>query len=51
MKQIKVLTYSLDFFLSNNYLEVIIKCLEHKIFNEKVEVLLVSFFILLGEFH
>ena len=39
MKQIKVLTYSLDFALSNKYLELIIKSLEPKILNEKVEVL------------
>ena len=38
MKQIKVLTYNLDFALSNKYLEVIIKSLEPKISNEKVEV-------------
>ena len=39
MKQIKILTYSLDKALSNKYLEVIIQCLELEIFNEKVEVL------------
>ena len=38
MKQIKVLTYNFDFALSNKYLEVIIKSLEPKISNEKVEV-------------
>ena len=38
MKQTKVLTYNLDFALSNKYLEVIIKSLEPKISNEKVEV-------------
>ena len=39
MIHIKVLTYSLDFALSNTYLEVIILSLEPKILNEKVEVL------------
>ena len=35
----KILTYRLDFALSNKYLEVIILCLVPKILNEKVEVL------------
>ena len=39
MKQIKILTYILDFALSNKYLKVIIHCLEPMIFNEKAEVL------------
>ena len=39
MKQIKVLTYIQDFFLSNKYFKVIMQCLEPKIFDEKVEVL------------
>ena len=39
MKQIKILTYILHFALSNKYLNMIIQCLEPKIFNEKVEVL------------
>ena len=39
MKQIKIFTFSLYLALSNKYLEVIIKCLEPKIFNEKVEIL------------
>ena len=34
-----ILTYSLVYALSNNYLKVIIKSLEAKILNEKVEVL------------
>ena len=34
------LTCILDFTLLNKYLEAIIQCLEHKVFNEKVEVLL-----------
>ena len=34
MKQIKIFTYTLDFGLSNKYLEVIIQCLEPKIFNK-----------------
>ena len=37
MKQIWILTYSLDFALSNNYLQVTIKFLESKVFNVKVE--------------
>ena len=37
----KSLTYILDLALSNKYLEVIIQCLEPKIFNEKVDVLFV----------
>ena len=41
MKQNKIIAYSLDFDLSNKYLEVIILCLKHKILNEKVEILLV----------
>ena len=36
MKHKNMLTYDLDFALSNNHLEVIIKSLESKIFNEKV---------------
>ena len=39
MKQKKIITYILDFALSNTYLGVIIQCVEIKIFNEKVEVL------------
>ena len=39
MKQKKIHSYSLDFALSNKYLEVILQCLEPKILNEKVEVL------------
>ena len=33
------INYSLDVALSNKYLEVIIRCLELKLFNEKDEVL------------
>ena len=33
----------MDFALSNYYLEVIIQCLEPKIFNEKLEVLCLKF--------
>ena len=40
MKQIRILTYSLDFVLSNKYIQVTMQCLEPKIFNEKIEVLL-----------
>ena len=40
MKQMKILNYSLDFALSNEYLKVIIKSLEPKIFSEKVDDLL-----------
>ena len=39
MKQKKIVTNSMDFALTNTYLEVIIQCLEPKIFSEKVEVL------------
>ena len=39
MKQINMLTFSLDFALSNTYLEVIIQSLEPRIFNKKVECL------------
>ena len=39
MKQINILTFSLDFALSNTYFKVIIQSQEPKIFNEKVEVL------------
>ena len=39
MTQIKVLTYSLDLALSNEYLEVIATIFEPKILNEKVDVL------------
>ena len=39
MTQMKALTYTLDLDISNGYLEVIIQSLEHKIFNEKVEIL------------
>ena len=45
MKQIKVVTYSMNFALFNKYLEVVILCLEPEIFNEKVEVLFVYFYI------
>ena len=38
MNQIMILTYGLDSALSNKYLEMIIKSLEPKISNEKVEV-------------
>ena len=41
----KILTYSLDLVLSNEYLEVIMSYLELEIFNEKVAVLF-DFFIL-----
>ena len=43
MKQIKILTYILDIFLSNKYLKIIINLQEPKIFNEKVDVLFVFF--------
>ena len=36
----KILTYSLNLVLSNEYLEVIIESLEPMILNEKVEVFL-----------
>ena len=40
MKQITLFTYSVDFALSNKYLDVIIQCLESIILNDdKVEVL------------
>ena len=39
MRLIKIFTYSPDLALSNKYLEMIIRSLEAKIFNEKVEVL------------
>ena len=35
--RINILTYSLDFALSNKYLKAIIQCVGAKIFNEKVE--------------
>ena len=44
MKQKRILTYSLDFALSNNYLKVIIQYLELEIFNGKVEVLFDLFY-------
>ena len=44
MKQIKVLTYILDFALSNKYLKIIINCLGHKILNEKCDFLFVFVF-------
>ena len=40
MTQIKILTYSLDLALSNEYLEMIATIFEPKILNEKVDVLL-----------
>ena len=40
MKQIKLITQSIDFALSNEHFEVFIQCLEPQILNEKVEVLL-----------
>ena len=39
MKQIKILSHSLDFALSNKYLEFVIQYLEPKLFNKIVEVL------------
>ena len=45
MNQLRILTYSMDLALLNKYLEVVIQCLEPKIFDEKVEFLFV-FFIL-----
>ena len=39
MTQIKILTYSRDLALSNEYLEVIATIFEPKILNEKVDVL------------
>ena len=41
-RQIKILSYSLGFDLSNKILETIILCQELDIFNEKVEVLFVK---------
>ena len=35
----EALTYSVDFVLSNEYFEMVIRCLEIKIFTEKVGVL------------
>ena len=43
MTQIKILTYSLDLALSNEYLEVIATIFEPKIFNKKVYVLFYFF--------
>ena len=40
VKQIKILTYSMDFALSNRYLKVMIQPLEPRIFDEKNEVIL-----------
>ena len=45
MKEIKILTYSSEFALSNKYLKVIIQCLEPKLFDEKVEVLIDFFYL------
>ena len=39
MNEIKFLTYSLDFALSNKYLELIKQCLIPQIFNQKVGVI------------
>ena len=39
-------THSLESALLNKYLEVIIQCLELKIFNEKVEVLFGFFYFI-----
>ena len=39
MKQIKMLTYSMDLALFNKYLQVIIRYLASKIYSEKFEVL------------
>ena len=44
MKRKNTFTYSLNFFLTKYYLEVIILCLERKILNEKVDVLFVFLF-------
>ena len=41
MKYIKVLAYSVNLTLSNEYLKVIIRSLEPKIFIDQVEVLVV----------
>ena len=41
VKQINILTYILDFALSNKYLKIIKNGLEPKIFNEKSDVLFV----------
>ena len=38
MKQNKILSYSLDLALSNEFYDAILHCLEHELFNEKVEV-------------
>ena len=46
MMQIKILTYSWDFALSNMYLEVILQCLEAKLFDDKVEVLFDFFYFI-----
>ena len=39
MKQIRILTYSLDLAVSNKYLKVTKQCLEPKVNNVKVELL------------
>ena len=39
MNEIKMLIYSLDFALSNKYLELIIQFLDPQIFNQKVGIL------------
>ena len=39
MNQKKIHAYSLDVILSNKYLQVIVRCLELKLFNDKDEVL------------
>ena len=44
MRQIKILTVSLDLALSNTYLQVIKQLVGPKIFNEKVEVLFAFFY-------
>ena len=44
MNQKKIHAYSLDAALSNKYFEVIIRCIELKLFNEKDEVLFNFFY-------
>ena len=43
----KIFAYYLDFALSNEYFKVILRYLELEIFNEKVHVLFVFFYVFL----
>ena len=46
MRQIKILTYSWDFAISNMYLKVFTQFLEAKLFDDKVEVLFDFFYFI-----